>query len=62
MAADGTLTVSSDGGRSWRRRGDLQAQPAAFTAGGDALHVADGEGRIFYSEDAGRTWTVRAQP
>ena len=61
-AGDGTVAASSDSGRSWRRRGALQAEPTAVTAQGEVLHVADAEGRIFRSEDGGRTWTVRAQP
>lgn len=62
VSGDGTLEASSDRGRSWRRRGALQAQPAAVTADGEVLHVADAEGRIFRSQDGGRTWTVRTQP
>lgn len=62
VLGDGTVSASSDGGRSWRRRGALQAEPTAFTAQGEALHLADAEGRIFRSGDGGRTWTVRAQP
>ena len=62
VAGDGTVAASPDRGRTWRRRGALQAEPTAFTAQAKTLHVADAEGRIFRSEDGGRTWAVRAQP
>ena len=62
IEADGAITASSDGSRSWRRRGALQAQPAAISADGDRVHVADVEGRIFESGNGGRTWSLRAEP
>ena len=62
IGADGAVTVSSDAGRRWRRRGALDAEPAAVTADGEELHVADLEGRIFRSDNGGRTWSLRASP
>ena len=58
----GVVTVSDSAGTAWDRRGDLGTAPAAVTADGDDIHVADAEGRILGSSDGGRTWKLRAAP
>lgn len=61
MSGDGTLEGAPTMGDRGATGEPLQAQPTAFTAEGEVLHVADAERRIFRSED-GRSWTVRAPP
>lgn len=58
FAADGTVNVSRDRGKSWRRAGDLGGEPAAATAvDRDTLIVALHDGRIVSSADGGRSWS-----
>lgn len=62
VAADGSVARSSDRGRSWKRRGDVGGQPAAFEGAGRDLYVALHDGTIERSRDQGATWTVRSRP
>lgn len=56
--ARGELSLSSDGGQSWARRGAIGAPPAALLASSAVdLVAADHEGRIRSSADGGRTWS-----
>ena len=57
--ATGAVRVSEDDGRTWRRRGSMGARPAAITAAGELVVVADEQGGIFQSGDAGRTFSAR---
>lgn len=60
---DGSVRVSSDHGKRWRRIGDVGGQPAAFIARTPAeFYVALHDGTIKQSNDAGHTWSVRSRP
>ncbi len=59
---DGRVSVSSDGGKRWRDRGEIGGQPAAFTASGSALYAARADGTVLHSKNRGGTWTMRARP
>ena len=58
----GGVSESSDEGESWRPRGRIDGQPAAFEVDGNDLYAALHDGTIKLSTDGGRTWTVRSQP
>ena len=60
--ADGAVSASPDGGRSWDAAGEAGGQPAAFEAAGDDLYIALHDGTIKRSSDGGGTWTVRSRP
>jgi photosystem II stability/assembly factor-like uncharacterized protein len=62
VGGDGTVQVSSDGGRDWQAAGDIAGQPAAFMAHGRELYAALHDGTVKRSTDGGRSWTVRATP
>ena len=59
---DGQIGVSSDGGSTWRRVGDLGGQPAALEGEDDSIYAALHDGVIKRSRDGGRTWAVRSRP
>jgi hypothetical protein len=58
----GRVSISGDGGQNWREMGSIDAQPAAFAAGGDELYAALPDGTVKRSSDYGASWTVRATP
>jgi hypothetical protein len=58
----GAVWVSTNGGRSWRRRGSVGGRPAAAEAEPGVLYVALHDGVIKRSADDGRTWSVRSRP
>ena len=58
----GQVQVSPDGGESWRTAGNIEGEPAAFTADGEDLYAALTDGSVKYSKDGGRSWSVRATP
>jgi hypothetical protein len=58
----GSVSLSGDGGRTWREMGSIDAQPAAFAAAGDELYAALPDGTVRRSIDDGASWTVRAAP
>lgn len=61
--AAGTVGASDDQGATWRRRGQIGGQPAAFLAHtGSDLYAALPEGTVKQSTDGGRSWTVRSTP
>ena len=63
VTGDGEVRASSDGGRSFERRGRIGGQPAAFLARGEnELYVALHDGSIKRSTDGGATWTLRSTP
>jgi photosystem II stability/assembly factor-like uncharacterized protein len=60
---DGRVWQAADLDGSWRQTGEVGGQPAAFESGAEGeLLVALHDGTIKRSTDAGRSWTVRAQP
>ena len=59
---DGTVSRSSDGGRTWEQTGDVGGRPAAFESVGDELYVALHDGTIMRSDDHGRSWQLRSRP
>jgi hypothetical protein len=58
----GRVSISGDGGRSWREMGSIDAQPAAFAAADEQLYAALPDGTIKRSSDDGTSWSVRAAP
>ena len=59
----GKVQLSADGGRVWKRNGEVGGQPAALLAVGEGeLYVALHDGTIKHSTDGGATWTVRWTP
>ncbi len=58
----GAVSMSGDGGQSWREMGSIDAQPAAFAAAGEDLYAALADGTVTRSSDDGASWTVRAEP
>ncbi|MCZ2818002.1 F510_1955 family glycosylhydrolase [Modestobacter sp. VKM Ac-2984] len=56
VAPDGTVFVSTDGGRTWEERGSTGGPPAAVTVEGDEVYVAV-EGAVLASTDGGETFT-----
>ena len=62
VGGDGTVSVSSDGGRRWEAVGSIQGQPAAFVADGGDLYAALSDTSVKRSADGGRSWTLRAAP
>jgi hypothetical protein len=58
----GRVSISGDGGQSWREMGSIDAQPAAFAAAGSDLYAALPDGTVKRSSDDGASWTVRAAP
>jgi photosystem II stability/assembly factor-like uncharacterized protein len=56
---DGTLELSTDGGKTWQRRGRLDGKPQALTAlDATTVYAATGTG-IYVSTDGGRTFDRR---
>lgn len=60
--ANGVVSRSADGGKSWEEAGEIGGQPAAFEANADDLYAALHDGTIKQSRNGGRTWTVRSRP
>lgn len=59
----GNVFASSDGGRTFDRRGSIGGQPAAFLGRTpDELYVALHDGTIKRSVDGGSAWTARSTP
>lgn len=59
VAPDGAVHASTDGGRSWEKRGSIEGAPRALAvADGDAVYAAV-DGAILASNDGGRTFTPR---
>ena len=57
--ADGTVSLSSDEGRSWKAVGGLPDAPAAFGSGEGRLLAATHSGEILESGDGGSSWESR---
>jgi hypothetical protein len=57
--AQGRLDLSSDGGRSWVRRGVLPGRVAALATHGADLYAALEDGRVTSSSDGGLSWRTR---
>ncbi len=62
VGGDGTVSTSTDRGRTWKPRGSIAGQPAAFASDGPRLYAARADGTVVQSTDAGATWTIRARP
>jgi hypothetical protein len=61
--AEGRVQASSDGGRGWRARGAIGAQPAVFVAADErSLYAALPDGTIMASADGAKTWMARSRP
>jgi hypothetical protein len=59
----GKMLVSSNGGLTLMKRGEVGGQPAALVAvAKDDVYVALHDGTIKHSTDGGATWTVRSTP
>ena len=56
VAPDGSVLVSTDGGRTWAERGSVGGAPEALTADGEEVYVAV-EGAVLASTDGGKTFT-----
>jgi photosystem II stability/assembly factor-like uncharacterized protein len=56
VAPDGTVYVSTDGGRTWAERGSADRAPAALTVDGDEVYIAV-DGAVLASTDGGATFT-----
>ena len=62
-SANGTVSRSADGGRTWENVGEVWGQPAAFeSVSAEELYVALHDGTVRRSSDGGRTWIVRSKP
>lgn len=62
LDGQGQVQLSADAGKSWQTAGDIDGEPAAFTADGKDLYAALSDGSVKRSTDSGRSWTVRATP
>lgn len=58
----GTISMSEDEGRSWKRTGEVGGTPVAVVAAPDALYVALHNNAIEQSTDGGATWSIRLKP
>lgn len=58
--ADGVVRASTDGGRSFVRRGTAGGRPTAIAADGDRIAAVLDDGRVLLSRDGGRRFTVVA--
>lgn len=56
VAPDGTVFVSTDGGRTWAERGSAGGAPEALTVEADDVYVAV-DGAVLASTDGGQTFT-----
>jgi photosystem II stability/assembly factor-like uncharacterized protein len=52
----GTIKVSDDGGRTWKRRVEIGGQPAAFLITDGEWYAAT-QDQVFRSDDDRETWT-----
>jgi hypothetical protein len=60
---EGRVSVSEDGGQSWRSRGALPQTPVVlYAVSATELYAAMPEGAVLRSSDGGRSWTPRVQP
>ena len=53
---DGVVQVSTDTGRTWRKVGSIDGQPAAFTISDQGWYAAT-ETAVYRSTDDGETWS-----
>lgn len=56
IAPAGVIQLSGDGGKSWKPRGGIGGQPAAFTVTVDGWYAATTD-HVFHSADEGVKWT-----
>ncbi len=63
VEANGGVSRSTDGGRQFRRVGEVGAQPEAFAANGAReLYAAVHGGEVVMSDDGGQSWRTRSTP
>lgn len=60
--ANGAISVSRDGGGSWRPRGELGGLPVAFSGSERTLYAALEDGRVLESTTGGASWVPRSAP
>jgi hypothetical protein len=56
---DGVVQASTDAGRTWQQRGNLEGAPEALEAVSDREVFAAAGGKVLASTDGGRTFSVR---
>jgi hypothetical protein len=59
---NGRVFLSADGGGSFRERGGVGGQPAAFVHDGADLYVALHTNEVKVSTDGGQSWRTRVRP
>ena len=62
VGGNGTVGLSTNGGRDWRAVGSVGGRPVAFVARGRTLYVALDDSSVKRSNDGGRTWTTGVAP
>ena len=60
--ANGAISLSRDGGASWRTRGQLGGLPVALSGTGRTLYSALEDGRVLESTTGGADWEPRSAP
>ena len=55
---NGSVHLSSDGGRTWQVQGSVSGFPEAFLDTGNAQYMAVREQGLMRSEDLGKSWTL----
>jgi BNR/Asp-box repeat protein len=61
--ADGVVSRSADGGRTFKRSGSVGTQAEAFSANGQReLYAAVHGGKVVMSADGGQSWRTRSTP
>lgn len=61
--AQGDVRMSANGGRRWKRVGEIGGQPAALVAESESeLYAALPDGTVVGSTDSGSSWKVRSTP
>jgi photosystem II stability/assembly factor-like uncharacterized protein len=56
------VMASSDGGKTFKRAGDIGAPPEAFGSGDGTVLAAVAGGRVFSSSDDGKSWSAAVTP
>ena len=59
VSPTGQVFLSTDGGDSWDRRGQLNGEPEAITVHEGRIYVSLHKDGIYQSENGGRSWTLR---
>ncbi len=59
LSPTGQVLVSTNGGDTWDRRGELDGEPEAFAIAGGRMYASIFKDGIYQSDDGGRTWALR---